>query len=136
MPESAPAAIGLSGSVDVRYHLLAPTRSLTRPHGGIAMGEVIKKNAAVVDILADLRAAYVAAKARGGVFAELGEQHLAPAIALVEPVEAELAQRLQWAEPAASRRDSLSPGRHQRRRSHQAGFYRHGYGAPSIGQYD
>lgn len=55
------------------------------------MGEVIQKSAAVEDILADLRTTYDRAKARNGVFAELADQRLASAIALIEPIEREVA---------------------------------------------
>lgn len=56
------------------------------------MGEVIRKTAAVEDILADARTTVTRARARGGVFAESAEARLAPVLALVEPLEAELAE--------------------------------------------
>jgi hypothetical protein len=54
------------------------------------MGEVIRKDAAAVDILGDAEKALLNAKARGGRWAELAEQRLGSPIALYASVKVQL----------------------------------------------
>lgn len=51
------------------------------------MGEVIRKSAAVEDILTDVRQSSLGAQARGGVFKTAADQALKPALTLFESVE-------------------------------------------------
>lgn len=52
------------------------------------MGEVIRKSAAVEDILADVKQSGLSAQARGGVFKTAADQALKPALSLFESVDA------------------------------------------------
>lgn len=54
------------------------------------MGEVIRKSAAVDDILADVRKTYVAAQAVGGSFKTLADQTLKQALALCDVIDGKL----------------------------------------------
>ena len=66
------------------------------------MGEVIRKQASIEDIFADVRTTQERAAARGGVFQELAEQRLGPMLALVNGVEAQIMEAEAKAGPAVA----------------------------------
>jgi hypothetical protein len=73
-------------ALDVRFSLIAQWQ-----RGRESMGEVIRKTAAIADIVADVRKTHARALARPGtVVAEAAETYLAEVIALVDGVEEEL----------------------------------------------
>ena len=63
------------------------------------MGEVIRRTAAVDDILSDARASYTKAQAAGGLYKTLAEQTLKPALALCDLVDAKWRAAVAKSEP-------------------------------------
>jgi hypothetical protein len=66
------------------------------------MGEVIRRTASPVDIIADVRATLTNAAAKGGVWKELAEERLSALMGLVTDIEARFAQAEQTLIPLAA----------------------------------
>ncbi|MDI1480305.1 hypothetical protein [Polyangium sp. y55x31] len=66
------------------------------------MGKVIRKQASVEDIFADVGTTYERAVARGGTFQALAEQRIGPVLAVVTHVKAQIAEAEAKAGPAVA----------------------------------
>lgn len=71
-------------------------------HGGAIMGEVIRKQAAVKDIVSDAKDTLVEARSRGGIWKDLAEARLASPLALYDSVQEQRKQSELAVKPLAA----------------------------------
>lgn len=72
------------------------------------MGEIIRKDAAVEDILSDVRTTHTRAAMRGGIWKDLSEARLGPVLAVIAAMENKYRAAEEKQTPALAKRDAVA----------------------------